>query len=98
MVQLIIQMLGSPSEEDIFFPENENRVCCISSCAPCAQGFCLLIDDTRRLTQSQYPVNSGSPEEVVPVVQCSAPTDPHALHSHPQHVNLPKLFFSPTGM
>lgn len=27
MVQLIIQMLGSPAEEDIFFPENENRVC-----------------------------------------------------------------------
>lgn len=26
MVQLIVQMLGSPSEEDIFFPENENRV------------------------------------------------------------------------
>eukprot|EP00668_Euglena_longa_P006393 GGOE01007611.1.p1 GENE.GGOE01007611.1~~GGOE01007611.1.p1 ORF type:complete len:626 (+),score=134.25 GGOE01007611.1:151-1878(+) len=26
MVQLIIQMLGSPAEEDIFFPENENRV------------------------------------------------------------------------
>uniref|UniRef100_A0A7S1IH22 Protein kinase domain-containing protein n=1 Tax=Eutreptiella gymnastica TaxID=73025 RepID=A0A7S1IH22_9EUGL len=26
MVQLIIQMLGTPAEEDIFFPENQNRV------------------------------------------------------------------------